>query len=302
MKATIDIGTNTVLLLVAELKDGKITEIHQEQRIPRLGKGVDNSKMLNLESMNRVIASLKEYKAIIEKDFSEVDELIVTATSAVRDARNRDSFIQKVKEETGLEIRLLSGDEEAKCTFNGAISVLNAKEKDTFFVLDIGGGSTELALGTNTGVSEYHSFDMGSVRFKERFLIHNPPYSEEIFECRDEIKRLLSKRKFKLPKNVIALGVAGTATSLAAIDLQMDEFNAEQLNGHLINREKLTKSIDIFSLHTYDQLLELSPVLLKGREDIFLTGLLILEGFMSFYGLEEIKVSTGGVRHGALLL
>ncbi len=302
MKAAIDIGTNTVLLLVAEVNDRDIQVIHEEQRIPRLGKGVDNTKLLHKNSVERVLQSLREFKEIIESEYPKVDEVIVTATSAVRDAENRDSFIKKVKEETGFDIRLLSGDEEAQYTFQGALSVLALEAKHSAFVLDIGGGSTELALGSSKGLEQYHSFDMGSVRFKERFLLHNPPYQEEIFECNDEIRYLLGKQKFKPPKNVTAIGVAGTATSLAAIDLQLDEYENSRLNGHIIDREKLSKSIEIFSLHTYDQLLELSPKLLKGREDIFLTGLLILEGFMKFYDIPEIKVSTGGIRHGAILI
>jgi len=302
MKAAIDIGTNTVLLLIADFSEGGINIIHEEHRIPRLGKGVDSSKRLHTDGIKRVLNCIIEYKSIIVKDFPEVDEVVITATSAVRDAQNQKEFIQLVKEETGLNVQLLSGDEEAQYTFEGAISVLELEEKAPLFILDIGGGSTEIAFGTKGGISKYHSFDMGSVRYKERFLIHNPPYNEEIFECRDEIRTLLSKNKFKVPKTVQAIGVAGTVTSLAAIDLQLDEYKNETLNGHIINREKLSKSIEIFSLHTYDQLLELSPVLLKGREDIFLTGLLILEGFMKFYNLEEIKVSTGGLRHGAILI
>lgn len=302
MKAAIDIGTNTVLLLIAEVRDGNMDVIHEEQRIPRLGKGVDNTKLLHKDSIARVLQSLKEFKDILETKYPEVEEVIVTATSAVRDAENRDAFIKKVKQETGYEIRLLSGDEEAQYTFQGALSVLDTDPGHSAFVLDIGGGSTELALGTSGELTQFHSFDMGSVRFKERFLLHNPPYQEEIFECRDEIRYLLSKKKFKPPKKLTAIGVAGTATSLAAIDLQLDEYENERLNGHIIDREKLSKSIEIFSLHTYDQLLELSPKLLKGREDIFLTGLLILEGFMKFYDIPEIKVSTGGIRHGAILI
>ena len=302
MKAAIDIGTNTVLLLIAEVSDGNINVLHEEQQIPRLGKGVDNTKLLHKDSVERVLQSLKEFKDVIESDYPEVEEVIVTATSAVRDAENRDAFIKKVQQETGFDIRLLSGDEEAQYTFRGALSVLDLDPHHNAFVLDIGGGSTELALGKTEGLDQFHSFDMGSVRFKERFLLHNPPYQEEIIECRDEIKYLLGKKKFKPPKKLTAVGVAGTATSLAAIDLQLDEYENERLNGHIIDREKLSKSIEVFSLHTYDQLLELSPKLLKGREDIFLTGLLILEGFMKFYDIPEIKVSTGGIRHGALLI
>ena len=302
MKAAIDIGTNTVLLLIANVDEDVLEVIHEEQRIPRLGKGVDNSKELSQASMQRVLQTVQEYLEIICNDFPEVDEVITTATSAVRDAANRDEFISMIKKKTGQEIMLLSGDEEALRSFKGALSVLKVDARHSFFVIDIGGGSSELALGKKKEVTDFCSFDMGCVRFKERFLHHNPPYQEEILECRDEIKRLLSKQKIKVPRKITAIGVAGTATSLAAIDIQLDTFESEKLNGHVINREKLSKSIEIFSLHTYDELLELNPALLTGREDIFLTGLLILESFMKFYNLEEIKISTGGIRHGALLV
>ncbi len=168
-------------------------------------------------------------------------------------------------------------------------------------VLDIGGGSTEIALGRNGKLVDGHSFDMGCVRFNERFLHQDPPFQEQIQECREAIKNMLDSKKIKTRRNTQAVGVAGTLTSLAAIDLQLEEYDPEHMNGHVIVSEKLKKGIEIFSLHTHQQLLELSPKVLKGREDIFLAGLLILEGFLNYFDLKEIRVSTGGIRHGALL-
>ncbi len=301
MKAAIDIGSNTVLLLVGEVVSTGIYVVREEQRIPRLGKGVDQHKNLDEGSISRVLDVLKEYKTILEQDHPEVTEVIVTATSAVRDAENREAFLKEVSEETGFKVRVLTGDEEAQMTFFGALSAVDDSDARNFFVLDIGGGSTELAMGSKDRLMDFHSFDMGCVRFKERFLVHNPPFQEEIIECREEIQRLFSKKKFRAPREIEAIGVAGTATSLAAIDLQLDEFENDAISGHIIRRDKLSKGIEVFSLHTYDQLLELSPKLLKGRQDIFLAGLLILEGFMKYHDIDEIKVSTGGIRHGALL-
>lgn len=302
MRAAIDIGSNTVLLLIAKVEGNHVEVIHEEQRIPRLGRGVDENKTLHEDSIQRVLDVLAEYKSIIEEDYFIFKDVIVTATSAVRDAKNRDYFLNRVFDEVGFDVRLLTGEEEAQWTFVGALSVMDVDEDQTFYVVDIGGGSTEVAMGRKGQLLDYHSFDMGCVRFKERFLQQNPPFQDEIKQCIEEIKKLLSKRRFKAPKNIQAIGVAGTATSLAAIDLELDVFENEKLNGHVIKEEKLSKGIEIFSLHTYDQLLELSPNLLKGREDIFLAGLLILDGFMKFKGVDEIKVSTGGIRHGALLM
>mgnify|MGYP001627820404 CR=1 FL=1 len=301
MKAAIDIGTNTVLLLVAQENEDGLKILHEEQRMPRLGKGVDVNKSLSEESMGRVISSIKEYKNILATQFAKVSDVIVTATSAVRDASNRNELINLVKKETGFDVQLLSGDEEAEYTYKGALTVFDNQVTGDVFVLDIGGGSTEIALGRDGELIDAHSFDMGCVRFTERFLVQDPPFQEQIRECRQAVKSMLETKKFKPKKNAKAVGVAGTLTSLAAIDLQIDEYDPELMNGHLIVREKLKKGIEIFSLHTHQQLLELSPKVLKGREDIFLAGLLILEGFLNYFDLEEIRVSTGGIRHGALM-
>ncbi len=301
MKAAIDIGTNTVLLLIAENHGDYINVIHEEQRIPRLGKGVDESRLLHQESINRVMEALKEYKQIISDRYSEVEEVIVTATSAVRDAKNREYFLDLVKDELGFEVNLLSGDQEAQCTFLGALSVIDFDTDQPAFVLDIGGGSTEVALGSKKGIENYHSFDMGSVRFKERFLLDDPPSKDSIEKCKKEVERFYASQKFDVAQGTVAVAVAGTATTLAAIDSDMEEYDAARLNGYIISKEILSKHVAAFSTHTYETLLDQNPVFLKGREDIFLAGLLILEEFMSFYNIDQIRVSTGGIRHGVIL-
>tara|TARA_R110002096_G_scaffold28336_7_gene85911 strand:- start:3709 stop:4629 length:921 start_codon:yes stop_codon:yes gene_type:complete len=301
MKASIDIGTNTVLLLVAEENGQSLSVIREEHRLPRLGKGVDADGNISEESIIRVIDVLKEYKDIIDTEFAGC-EVIITATSAVRDASNREDFLNQVLTKTGFTVQLLSGKEEADYTYSGALSVFDKGfSEDDVFVLDIGGGSTEIALGRNGQLIDSYSYDMGCVRFTERYLKQDPPFQEEIRECKEQIKSLLNTHKFRPRKKCTAIGVAGTMTSLAAIDLQLETYDTNKLNGHLIRQDKLSKGIELFSLHTHDQLLELSPNLMKGREDIFLAGLLILEEFMKFYSLEEMLVSTGGIRHGAIL-
>ena len=188
MKAAIDIGTNTVLLLVGEISGGKLHVIHEEERAPRLGRNVDANKTLHEDSMLRVIAALKEYQEILSSRYPDVKEIIVTATSAVRDAANKQTFMDLVLKETGLRVRLLSGQEEAVWTYKGALSVLEGLDKHETFVLDIGGGSTEIALGKYGILNQSHSYDMGCVRFTERYLKHEPPFQEEIMECKGQIK------------------------------------------------------------------------------------------------------------------
>lgn len=302
MKAAIDIGTNTVLLLIGTIHDGKLNVVREEYRIPRLGKGVDESKSLHADSMQRVLNVLNEYNQILEKEYPNCKEVIVTATSAVRDAQNRNEFLHRIKSETGFEVRLLSGDDEAIYTYGGALAPLKTRQESPYVVLDIGGGSTEIALGEGFELSHYTSIDMGCVRFTERFLKGNPPSSDEIEACRIEIDQLLKKQHLSINKNTSAVGVAGTVTTLAAMEMESEVYEPELINGYKLSIDQIRKSIEVFSSRTFDELILLSPVALKGRVDIFLAGLLILEGFLKYYNLTEIVVSTGGIRHGTLLI
>ena len=299
--ASIDIGTNSVLLLIAEQTELGL-QVHEEmQRLPRLGAMVDSNGVLARQSIDRVLEVLTEYAEIIQTYGDGVlKKTRVTATSAVRDAANKNEFLSLVKEIVGFEIQILSGEEEAKYTYLGAISQTKV-ESNSILVVDIGGGSTELAMGDSSQWLRGISVDMGCVRFNERYLIHNPPYQEEIGECRRSIEALLESTKLRFPPNTQVVTVSGTATSLAAIDQQLFPYQLSRINNYRLNTDKLAKSIEIFSLHTYEQLIDLHPEVMQGRADVFLAGLLILEGVLRFASVEEFIVSSGGIRHGILL-
>jgi len=301
MKASIDIGTNTVLLLIAEVTEHDIKVVHQEQRMPRLGKGVDAGKNLSKAAMKRVIEVLKEYKQIIERDFKDVCSVTITATSATRDAQNRAEFLNNIESATGWKTKILSGEQEAEYTYKGALSVLSKYKAKEVLVLDIGGGSTEIIAGHQNNIKDAFSFNMGCVRFTERYLLHDPPFQEELIQCRNAVDYEFESKKFHLGKNVHAVGVAGTLTSLAALTLEIENYQHNLVNGYKINHNTLKKWIDVFSTHSHEELLELRPGIMKGREDIFLAGLLILERCLKHFELPAIRVSTGGVRHGVLL-
>ena len=299
--ASIDIGTNSVLLLIVEQTELGL-QVHEEvQRLPRLGAMVDSNGVLARQSIDRVLEVLTEYAEIIQTYGDGVlKKTRVTATSAVRDAANKNEFLSLVKEIVGFEIQILSGEEEAKYTYLGAISQTKV-ESNSILVVDIGGGSTELAMGDSSQWLRGISVDMGCVRFNERYLVHNPPYQEEIGECRRSIEALLESTKLRFPPNTQVVTVSGTATSLAAIDQQLFPYQLSRINNYRLNTDKLAKSIEIFSLHTYEQLIELHPEVMLGRADVFLAGLLILEGVLRYASVEEFIVSSGGIRHGILL-
>lgn len=300
MKASIDIGSNTVLLLVGQVEKGNVSVVEEKQRAPRLGRGVDEKKNLDPNSMQRVLEVLKEYQTIIQNRYKKVESINVVATSAVRDANNRREFIEEVKKQTGLDVQILSGTAEAELTYQGARSVL----PDTDFpnlVIDIGGGSTEIAWGHGNTLRDYFSFDIGSVRFTERYLKSDPPAVKQITDCKDAVRITLQHHKLDISDDSRLIGVAGTVTSLALIVEGVQNYKASTINGQILTIDDISSSIKRFSKMTSAELLEQNPTILKGRADVFLAGLLILEGFMNYYHLAELTVSTGGIRHGTLL-
>ncbi len=325
--SAIDIGTNTVLLLIAEKSDGKLKTLREAQRIPRLGRGVDRDKKLHPDSISRVIDALKEYKAIIssEANKSGIDEgrvkVTVTATSAVRDAANRDEFVDAVCRDTGWRIRLLSGPEEAEMTFRGALEMLPEQIKinhDSAIVLDIGGGSTEAASGrlSKGAIPEvFHSVDAGCVRFTERFFSEENlsekgiPTMESVNACKSAIRKLFDETGFanRITRGIntdkaILTGVAGTVTTLAYLEAGLNKYEPERLNGMNISRVVLSKWIHYASTNSAKKMTDAYPVVMKGRADIVLSGLLILEAFMEMTGMATCVVSTGGIRHGAAMM
>ncbi len=300
MFASIDIGTNTVLLLIAEIKNQKLKVLREEQRVPRLGKDVDRDKNLSEAGIGRVTAALKEYQVILN-DYSLSDGVVVTATSAVRDAKNRDSFCDKVKNEIGWDIRILSGNEEAQWTYSGALSMLNIVSDESVIIIDIGGGSTELAYGKGESLLDSHSFNMGSVRFTERYLKHDPPLHAEIEYCRQAAADMLAKRPFHKDHMVGAIGVAGTVTSLAYIEQKLDHYDPEKISGYKLRSKNITGFIEEFSKIKTSEIMQKYPEVMAGRADIIVAGLIILESFLKSYKLDEITVSNGGIRHGAIL-
>ena len=300
MKAAIDIGTNTALLLIGSMRNGTLEIHHEEQRVPRLGEGVDEGKKLTNNAMQRVVAALEEYRKKIKAAYPEVESVRVTATSAVRDATNKKSFLERVAQKTGWEVEVLSGFEEARLTYLGAQSVIENRD-DQNVIIDIGGGSTEVASGGNQNLRDRYSYDMGCVRFTERFLKDDAPQKVQIKNCRVAIRGTLCEYEFNFVDEASLVGVAGTVTSLAYIIRGLTTYDASLLDGYEITLKTLSENIQTISNYTSEELISRYPKVMEGRADIFLAGLLILEEFMKKYDFEKLIASTGGIRHGAIL-
>ena len=301
IRASIDIGTNSVLLLVADVTENGLEVLYEEQHVPRLGKNVDKDRSLHRDSQKRVIDVLKTFQKKLTGEFPELSNPpVITATSAVRDASNRSEFLEVVNRELGWEIRILSGDEEAKTTYGGAVSVLSLADISTPVIIDIGGGSTEFASGVGPQFKKGVSLNIGSVRFTERYFKSDPPSQKEILSARNTIEKELRKLDDSY-RNGVLIGVAGTVTSIAAIEMGLNDYESDRLNGYRLKRSTVSNFIHEFSNKSSVNIEKKYPPFLTGRGEVILAGILILDEFMKMTEREELVISTGGIRHGVLL-
>jgi exopolyphosphatase/guanosine-5'-triphosphate,3'-diphosphate pyrophosphatase len=283
--AAIDQGTNTTRLLVADVTDGQVDEISRRSEITRLGEGVDaRGKLLPLP-MTRVRNVLTDYRRELESLGAE--RALLIATSAVRDAENGEAFLGEIEWSYGFTTRLLSGDEEAELTLRGVGPI-----DDSTLVIDIGGGSTELI-----GSGRHTSIDMGSVRMTERFLSSDPPTSDELAALRGAIQTALEGEG---PSAERGIGVAGTVTSLAALDLGLAEYDRDQVHGHALSRHGVELQLDRLAALPLAERREL-PAIEPERAPVIVAGAAILLGIMRDLALDEIEVSENDILDGAAL-
>jgi exopolyphosphatase/guanosine-5'-triphosphate,3'-diphosphate pyrophosphatase len=295
----IDIGTNTILMLIADVNsNGAIRVIRDEHVIARLGKGVDEHRTILPETFDRVLNFLSAYKRIHEEEQSE--RIIACGTSALRDAANGRAFIEFIRTQLGFEISVLTGDQEANMTYLGGVSeFIDASPAQSFAVLDIGGGSTELVFGQGTRVTANVSLDIGSVRLTERFLKTSPPLREGLEEAREYVRDHIHALA-RPPKGSRCIGVAGTLTTLAAIDLRLGTYDRMKVSGHVLSLRVVETIFDRLRGKGLEELKAI-PQILPQRADIILAGILILLEVMKQIGAANITVSDRGLRYGIIL-
>jgi exopolyphosphatase/guanosine-5'-triphosphate,3'-diphosphate pyrophosphatase len=287
--AAVDLGTNTTRLLVADVADGRLDEVHRETRITRLGEGVDERRRLLPVPIARVRNVLADYRRTLESLGTE--RTLLVATSAVRDAENGEAFLGEIEWSYGFATRLLSGDEEAQLTRRGVEPALGT------LVLDIGGGSTELI------VDGFHdSLDVGSVRQTERFLHFDPPEPRELADCAGAVRSLLAER---VPDDVRALvtaaiGVAGTVTTLAALDLGLATYDRDRVHGHRLTRDGARAQLERLASLPLAERREL-PAMDPERAPVIVAGAVILVETLDYLGLDAIQVSEHDILDGAAL-
>ncbi len=296
--AAVDLGTNSTRLLVADIDRGRIRDLARETRVTRLGEGVDGRRRLLPLPIARVRNVLSEYRRTAESLGAE--RTLAVGTSAVRDAENGEAFLGEIEWSYGFSTRLLSGDDEAMMTFRG-ITADRALQEGTVIV-DLGGGSTELVAGGPDGVRWHDSLDMGSVRLTERFLHSDPPAVDELDRCAAAARALLAERVPVEVRATIsqAIGVAGTITSLAALDLGLEEYDRERVHGHVLTLDGLDRQLARLASVRLAERRTMRP-LDPERAPVIVAGGVIVREVVTFFGLDRLEVSERDILDGAAL-
>jgi exopolyphosphatase/guanosine-5'-triphosphate,3'-diphosphate pyrophosphatase len=289
--AAVDLGTNSTRLLVADVEGDRLSEIVRRLTITRLGEGVDERHRLLPLPIARVRNCLTDYRRELES--LGTTRTLAIGTSAVRDAENGEAFLGEIEWSYGFSTRLLDGNEEAALMARGVLS--DRGTPDDVLLVDIGGGSTELVHLTRGTVSAAVSLDVGCVRSTERFLRADPPAPRELLACTTEVRDLLPALTVRG-----AIGVAGTVTTLAALDLGLTRYDPERTHGHHISRSALEDWLARLGSMTLAERLEV-PAVEPGRAPVIVAGLLILREIMDAYDLDGIEASERDILHGAAL-
>jgi exopolyphosphatase/guanosine-5'-triphosphate,3'-diphosphate pyrophosphatase len=297
--AVLDLGTNSSRLLVADVDDRELREIERQTTVTRLGEGLEATGRLSVDAIQRVSEAVAGYRKLLDRHGAEA--VTCVATSAMRDAENGHELRDLLRERYGIEARTISGDEEARLTFLGATHDRPAHEPTLVF--DIGGGSTEYVVGRPGHAPSFHvSTDAGSVRHSERHLHSDPPAPVELERLARDVDGVLAA---EVPPNVRAevargIAVAGTATSLAAIDLRLDPYDPKRVHGHRLSLEtskRILASLAALPLAERRKVTGLH----SDRAPTIVAGATIMVRSLFSFGLGEIEVSEADVLHGAAL-
>jgi exopolyphosphatase/guanosine-5'-triphosphate,3'-diphosphate pyrophosphatase len=294
--SAIDLGTNTILMATGHLDaEGTLQILDDAHAIARLGRGVDAAGVIQDETAARVCGLLLSYRERA-RSFG-ANTIRAFGTSALRDSANKEAFVARVWRETGIELTEISGHVEARLTFAGAAFGLDLPR--CYAVLDIGGGSTELAAGCGDALTASASVDIGAVRVTERCFPELPPTAAAIEKATHMIEQAF-EGLFELPTACDAIvGVAGTVTTLGALDAGIERFDAEELNGHYLDRDRVADLAATLMARSLEEIISI-PQVTEQRADIISAGALILRTFFDRYPFAGMTVSTRGIRYALL--
>ncbi len=299
--AVVDIGTNSTRLLIADVDEGRVRdELDRRTKVTRLGAGVDADGRLRDDAMQRVFDTLDGYREAM--DSNGVERGVAVLTSAVRDAANGGEFAAIVRDRYGLDPHILSGDQEAQLTFLGATSERDPNDAEPTLVVDIGGGSTELVIGARQQAGFHISTQAGVVRMTERHIHSDPPLASELDETARDVRSVIEAGVPAGQRDAVTrgIGVAGTATSLAAIAQHLDPYDPAKVHGYVLSadeRDEIRERLAAMALDERCQVAGLDP----DRAPTIVAGTVILAEVMSLFGLSEIEISEHDILRGAAL-
>jgi exopolyphosphatase / guanosine-5'-triphosphate,3'-diphosphate pyrophosphatase len=300
----VDIGTNSTRLLIADVQDGAIEELDRRSQVTRLGQGVDASGRLGDEAMARVFETLAAYRDAMDAAAVPADARVAVLTSAARDAANGPDFTTRVQRDYRLDARTLDGEQEARTSFRGATHGRNPDDLTPLLVFDIGGGSTELIVGPAGGDEPtFHvSLQVGVVRQTERHLHHDPPPPHELQPLADDVRAALEAA---VPADVragaaSAVGVAGTATSLAAIDQRLEPYDPRRVHGYVLELGEIELMLARLAQMDLAERRAV-PGLHPDRAPTIVAGAAIMVEVLQAFGLDRVEVSEHDILHGVAL-
>ena len=293
--AVIDCGTNSIRLLIAETSGSTIKELIRTMEIVRLGQGVDENKAFHPDAINRTLLAVKSFKEIIDKN--KVDKIRFCATSATRDAMNRNLFIDGVRDILNVQVEVIPGEEEAALSFTGATYQLD-QGTGPFLVVDIGGGSTEFVYGDKKVMSA-KSVNIGCVRMSERHLTSQPPTMDQIASAIVDIDIAITQAAVSVPINSAKslIAVAGTATTVAAAALNLSKYDRDAIHLSKISADKVHKVAQMFQSMSKSEISAL-PYMHEGRVDVITAGSLVLSRVMAATGAAEFVASESDILDG----
>ncbi|MEG8947382.1 Ppx/GppA phosphatase family protein [Rosettibacter firmus] len=295
--ASIDIGSNTILLLIARinLEKAKLETIQNYYRAPRISQGLLENGNISSEKINKLLNVLEEYKSIIEQ--YNCSKVFIVATNAFRIANNAKEILDLIKIKYNWTINIIDGEEEAKLSYLGATYEYSSKEK---VVIDIGGGSTEIIYGQNDEIRFKKSFPIGVVSLTEKFIKNEIPTETEIIKLTNELNEVF-KILDNIPKKIFTIAVAGTPTTLSCIKQNIKNYNEQLVDNSILTYNDVTNIADTLASMSGMQIKEKYGQVVEGREDVLFTGTIILKTIMEKLELEKITVSNKGLRYGVIV-
>jgi exopolyphosphatase / guanosine-5'-triphosphate,3'-diphosphate pyrophosphatase len=297
----VDIGTNSTRLFIAEISDaGAVSVLDRESIVTRLGQGVDSTGRLADEAMDRVRKALDQYRQRLDDHGTQKD--VAVLTSAVRDASNGAAFVQEVRDRYRLDAQELPGEEEARLTFLGAVSERDPSDQTAVVVIDIGGGSTEFVEGRGRDMHFHVSTQAGVVRHSERHIHSDPPTPDELTALAEDVRAIF---RAEIPEQVRtatshAIAVAGTATQLAAIDLELDPYDPERVHGHVLSIWRIEELMARLAQQPLEERRKTTGLHPDRAPTIVAGCILLLEALRSF-DLEAVEVSEHDILRGVAL-